>query len=111
MLKHVNLVIELIQQRRQFICDTGPVIIYSDNLGAKICKNKYNIELDKKYAKTKSITDFLFDISAVEDDPMLKLSKFLIEKRLRLIDMFRILDKKQMLRMEKEEFMKRLKVL
>jgi len=42
---------------------------------------------------------------------MLKLSKFLIEKRLRLIDMFRILDKKQMLRMEKEEFIQRLKVL
>jgi hypothetical protein len=41
---------------------------------------------------------------------MLKLSKFLIEKRLRLIDMFRILDKKQTLKMEKDEFIKRLKV-
>lgn len=50
-------------------------------------------------------------VLAGEDDAMMRLAKYLNEKRLRLIDMFRILDKKQMLKMEKDEFIKRLKAI
>ena len=41
---------------------------------------------------------------------MMKLSRYLSEKRLRLIDMLRILDKKQSFKLEKGEFIKRLKI-
>jgi Ca2+-binding EF-hand superfamily protein len=45
-----------------------------------------------------------------EDESMVKLTKFLSEKRMRLVDMFRILDKKGTLEIAKDEFMRRLKV-
>lgn len=40
----------------------------------------------------------------------MKLAKYLSEKRLRIIDMFRIIDSKQILTMERIEFVKRLKI-
>lgn len=41
---------------------------------------------------------------------MIKLARYLNDKRLRLIDMFRILDKENTLEISKNDFMRRFKV-
>lgn len=42
---------------------------------------------------------------------MVKLAKYLSEKRMRLIDMFRILDKQNKFELDKTEFIRRMKVI
>jgi Ca2+-binding EF-hand superfamily protein len=41
---------------------------------------------------------------------MMKLAKYLSEKRMRLVDMFRVLDKQNNLAMDKVEFIRRMKI-
>jgi hypothetical protein len=45
-----------------------------------------------------------------EDESMIKLAKFLSDKKFRLIDMYRILNKNNTLEMDREEFIRRMKV-
>ena len=45
-----------------------------------------------------------------EDESMIKLARYLSDKRLRLVDMFRILDKDGSLEISKNDFKRRLKV-
>lgn len=47
---------------------------------------------------------------ASEDESMIKLARYLSDKRMRLVDMFRILDKQNKFEMDKTEFMRRMKV-
>ena len=82
-MKHLVLIIEVIQHKRKFKCDHGPVLAHPDTFLSK---------------------------TQPEDESMIKLAKFLADKKFRLIDMFRILNKNNSLEMDKDEFIKRMKI-
>ena len=46
----------------------------------------------------------------LEEEAMIKLARYLSEKRMRLLDMFRVLDKNNSLELSKDEFSRRMKV-
>ncbi|CAF0773135.1 unnamed protein product [Brachionus calyciflorus] len=81
--KHLILIIELIQQRRKFNCEYGNMVVYPDTINVK---------------------------TSSDDESMIKLARFLGEKRMRLIDLFRVLDRGNKLEMDKIEFIRRMKL-
>ena len=57
------------------------------------------------------ILKFYFQETDYDDDLIIKFSKILIEKNLRLIDLLRILDRQSKNEITKEDFINRLKVI
>lgn len=97
------LIVELVQQRRKFKCEHGPILTIPDSFNMKTS----NLVL---YLKTHNFIIFNFTNLVPEDESMIKLAKFLSDKKFRLIDMYRILNKNNTLEMDREEFIRRMKV-
>jgi hypothetical protein len=90
MLKHLTLVVELIQQKRKFICIYGTVVSQVNNSTSLVATGLVCIQI-----KLKFINKWIYicnENQAPDDESLVKFARFLSEKKLSLIEMFRVKD-------------------